>query len=168
MAFSHAESGVCIQALKWVQAATSEQIQHRLNRFGQMTRRYQEEGPQLVDATIPWETRRKLAIRLSQLNQDHVAYMLQVLEHLQPEVLPAPMAGTDLTIDIDKLTLETIERLQVGNDTERCTSNVVPRHCIWRYGFSPVLHAGHQALGSHAQVFFQTLVPAYSCLGTAC
>lgn len=107
---------MCLQALKWVQAATSEQIQHRLNRFGQVTRRYREEGPQILDATIPWETRRKLAIRLSQLNQDHVAYMLQVLEHLQPEALPAPTSGTDLTIDIDRLTLQTIDRLQVGHD----------------------------------------------------
>lgn len=102
-----------MQALKWVQAAPTEQIQSRLARFTQMARRFQEEGHKIPDAPIPWETRRKLAIRLSQLNQDHVAHMLQVLEHLQPDALPAPMAGADLMIDIDKLTLKTIDRLQV-------------------------------------------------------
>lgn len=104
---------MCLQALKWVQSAPSDQIQSRLTRFGQMARRFLEEGPQILDATIPWEARRKLAIRLSQLNQDHVTHMLKVLEHLQPEALPAPTSGTDLTIDIDRLTLETMERLQV-------------------------------------------------------
>lgn len=102
-----------MQALKWVQAAPSEQIHSRLARFAQTARRFQEEGPQFPDAPIPWETRRKLAIRMSQLNQDNASHMLQVLEHLQPDAVPAPSAGNDLTIDINKLTSETIDRLQV-------------------------------------------------------
>lgn len=101
-----------MQALKWVQAASSEKIQDRLARFAQTTRKIQDDGPQFLDASIPWETRRKLAIRMSQLNQDHVAHTLEVLEHLQPDSLPAP-TGTDLMIDIDKLTLESINKLQV-------------------------------------------------------
>jgi hypothetical protein len=101
------------QALKWVQAAPSEQLQSRLARFAQVAQRMRDEGPQIPDAPIPWESRRKLAIRLSQLNQDHVSHVLQVLEHIQPEALPPPAAGNDLTLDIDKLTLQTIDRLQV-------------------------------------------------------
>jgi hypothetical protein len=102
-----------VQALKWVQTAPSEQLQSRLARFAQVAQRMLDEGPQIPDVPIPWETRRKLAIRLSQLNQDHVSHMLQVLEHLQPDALPAPTAGADLMIDIDKLTLQTIDKMQV-------------------------------------------------------
>lgn len=103
-----------VQALKWLQAASGAQAQARLQAYDAKVQKLLQEDPPPVIAAIPWEMRRKAAVRISQLNDRNVAHVMQILEHLQPQAVQHPARpDADAVLDIDKLSLETLEKLQV-------------------------------------------------------
>lgn len=110
-----ADTAACMQALKWLQAASADQAQARLQAFDAKVQKLLEEDPPPAVATVPWELRRKVGVRIAQLNDSNVAHVMQILDHIQPRAIrAATRPDGDSVLDMNSLSVETLEKLQVS------------------------------------------------------
>lgn len=87
----------------------------RLQAFDAKVQKLLDDDPPPPVASVSWDLRRKVALRIAQLNEHNAAHVVQVLEHLQPRAIrSSSRPDSDTVLDINNLSKETLDKLQVS------------------------------------------------------